>query len=98
MKNNSSRKFGLSPADIIAALRETLPATFCRTQIDKLFGGLICSGTQRNLDSAGHGPECFRMGRKVAYTKDTYLEWFKEYLTKRWVDAPLFDSSTHQDS
>lgn len=50
-----------------------------RTEIEKFTGGLISEKYQANLDSAGKGPAGrIRVGRKIAYPVNEYLNWLKE--------------------
>lgn len=48
-----------------------------RSEIAKFTGGLINPRTVANLDSKGTGPPRFRVGRKVAYPVDTFIEWLE---------------------
>lgn len=64
-----------------------LPPIFTRSVAVKATGGLIAVGTLANLDSAGEGPpDKIRLGRKVAYERESFVEWFLARLegTKGW--------------
>lgn len=54
-----------------------------RTEVKRFTGGIISEKYQANLDSQGRGPEGrFRIGRKVVYTKKSYVSWLKTRSTK----------------
>lgn len=58
-------------------LSNSLPPIFTRQTAAKLLGGLISTGTLANLDCDGKGPPVkIRLGRKVAYERDTFIDWF----------------------
>ena len=48
-----------------------------RSHIKKLTGGLLDGKTVANYDSLGTGPpKRFRMGNKIFYPVDEFLDWF----------------------
>jgi hypothetical protein len=47
--------------------------------IEKLMPGVISSKTLANLHSLGVGPASFKMGRKVFYERDAFVEWLLNY-------------------
>ena len=54
-----------------------------RSEIARFTGGLLCGRTLANLDSLGKGPGRIRIGRKVCYRVNSFVEW----LEKRAVAA-----------
>jgi len=63
---------------ILERLRTSLPATFSRSEIPRLFGGMIAPGTVANAESRGQGPSGkFYVGRRACYQRDLFLEWLK---------------------
>lgn len=62
---------------IVEEFRATLPPFFKRTQVEALTGGILNAKTLANLDSQGLGPERFRVGRLVAYEKESFLLWLQ---------------------
>ena len=63
-------------------LRSELPATFSRTEIGKLFGGIIAPGTLANEDSHGTGPKgLFFIGRRACYKREEFLDWLEARMT-----------------
>jgi hypothetical protein len=58
-------------------LLESLPALIARTQIEELLGGTISRTYLQNLDSEGRGPDKIRIGRKIAYTRESLVAWLK---------------------
>ena len=47
-----------------------------RSEIKNFTGGLLSPGTLANLDCRGLGPRNkIRMNRRVAYEKDSLIEW-----------------------
>ena len=67
---------------IIEKLRTTLPPVFGRTEINRLFPGILHNKTQANRDSCGEGCPHYKMGRKVFYDRDVFLEWFEKKIKK----------------
>lgn len=59
----------------LSALSEKLPPIISRDRIEKYLGGVITAKRLANLDSLGEGPPRIRIGRKIAYQTDTFLEW-----------------------
>jgi hypothetical protein len=50
-------------------------------QLDQFTGGLLCAKTLANHDSKGTGPKVrLKVGRKVAYTVQSLIEWMSERL------------------
>jgi hypothetical protein len=48
-----------------------------RSEVRKFTGGMISPGTMANLDSRGEGPPQIRIGRKVGYKVDDFIEWLE---------------------
>jgi len=69
--------------DLVAAL----PPTFARSEVPKLTGGMIASGTLANLDSkdgkekAGNLRGLFYFRRRACYRRDAFLTWFASHLS-----------------
>ena len=59
----------------LSTLLSKLPPIIARDQVHKLLGGVISAKTLANLDSEGKGPKRMRIGRKVVYKADGFLEW-----------------------
>lgn len=68
--------------NLIEKLRETLPAVFGRTEIEKLMPGTLSSKTLANLNSCGEGPPYWKQGRRCLYEKDSFLNWFSKRIQK----------------
>jgi hypothetical protein len=65
---------------IIKKLKESMPPVFTRKELPKLLGGILTVGHMSNIDAAKLGPPRMRLKRHVIYEKDSFLEWFKNYL------------------
>lgn len=64
---------------LVDVLTEKLPPVFSRRFVEEITGGLIKRYTLSNMDSKGEGPPSFKLGNKVGYEKQSFLEW----ITKR---------------
>jgi hypothetical protein len=53
-----------------------LPLIFGRKAIEELMPGIISSKTLSNLHSLGRGPQFFKIGRRVFYERESFIEWF----------------------
>jgi len=67
--------------EVIEALRRELPPVIARHAIGRLLGEIVHPRTVANLDSRGEGPPRIRLGRKIAYPRDSFLEWFAARMT-----------------
>lgn len=67
---------------LIEKLRETLPAVFSRTEVERLMPGTLSSKTLANLQSAGDGPPIWKQGRRCLYEKDSFLRWYSKRVHK----------------
>ncbi len=57
-------------------LEAALPPVIARSQIDRLFGGIIAGRTIANADSRGTGPGGkFYVGRRACYKTHDLLVW-----------------------
>lgn len=57
--------------------QKELPPVIARESIGHLFGGLIKPSSLTSKQSRGEGPdEAYRIGRKIAYKRDSFLLWF----------------------
>lgn len=61
--------------NILTNLAETLPQILTRKDIGKFFGSLISPRYLANLDSSKKGPKKARIGHKVVYQREDFLEW-----------------------
>lgn len=61
----------------LSTLYRTLPPAFSRQEASKLFCGLYTSGSLANLDSQGKGPKTIKLGRKVVYIREDFIEWLE---------------------
>lgn len=67
---------------LFSRLSAELPPVIARSEVPRLLGGLVSSGTLANADSAGQGPAGrFYMGKRAAYGRDELLDWLRERLT-----------------
>ena len=64
-------------ADRYFELEKSLPAILSRTEVPKLTGGLISAGRLANLDCLGQGPKSIRCGRKIGYTRESFICWLR---------------------
>ena len=48
-----------------------------RSEVKKFSGGLLTSGTMRNLDSLGEGPPKEKFGKKICYDVRDLVEWME---------------------
>lgn len=56
-------------------LRQELPPVFTRRTACKVMGGWMSEGTLANRSSAGTGPDCIRVGRKILYYRENFINW-----------------------
>lgn len=64
-------------------LIETLPPIFCREEAARQLGGIFTARTLKNMDCRGDGPQVTaRIGKKVAYERDSFVHWLREYSRK----------------
>jgi hypothetical protein len=62
-------------------LESYLPPFFTRQEAAKHLGNVIAPRTLRNLDNKGIGPGvAVRIGHKVAYERENFIEWLKKYV------------------
>ena len=67
--------------EFLDKLNKTLPALVDRTTASKAFDGLLTVRAMANADNKGQGPKGRRkIGRKVVYERDSFLEWIKTIL------------------
>jgi hypothetical protein len=65
-------------------LSQTLPPIFSRHVASQAIGGLISEKTMSNEDSLGCGPSVrMTIGNRVAYERDSFLEWLRKKI-KSW--------------
>lgn len=64
--------------DLLAKYRDLLPPMFAREAVEQLLPGIISASRLNNLDCEGKGPKgAMRIGRKVVYDRDRFLEWLE---------------------
>lgn len=66
------------PNIIFEAIMPQLPCLLTRKDISRHFGTLISPRYLANLDSKGHGPRKLKIGNKVAYRKEDFVEWLSD--------------------
>lgn len=59
----------------LANILPNLPLLLTRKDIGKFFGTLISPRYLANLDSEAKGPRRKRIGHKVVYHRDDFVEW-----------------------
>jgi hypothetical protein len=70
-------------SELVFNLKENLPPLFTRKEACQHLGGLFKPNTLKNIDYQGLGPKCKqRVGRKVLYTRDNFIEWLNNYVEK----------------
>lgn len=72
----------MDTAHFLEALRTSLPATFSRQEAARHLKGIYSAGGLANLDSEGRGPGGVRLGRIVAYEKESFLAWLEGRIQK----------------
>lgn len=70
------RKLFMS-SSFVEALRQTLPPTFSRSVAADALKGVFSAGRLATLDSKGEGPGGVRIGRVVAYERESFLRWLE---------------------
>jgi hypothetical protein len=64
----------------VEKISESLPPIFTRSVAVSNLGGLLGAKTLANIDNKGKGPTSkIRMGKKVLYERDSFIEWLKQY-------------------
>ena len=65
--------------DMWTELRDSWPSVIItRAQVGRWSGGLLQSGTLRNLDSLGQGPPRQKVGRKIVYRITDLITWMRD--------------------
>lgn len=67
---------------IIENLRKTLPPTFTRNATPPLIGNVYKYQTLCNMDNMGKGAPSTKLGNRVIYEKESFLEWLSGRLGK----------------
>lgn len=65
----------LNKSLIIKQLSQELPAIFGRTAVPRLLPGVYEYQTLCNLESEGDGPPFTKIGKKICYERDSFLQW-----------------------
>jgi hypothetical protein len=64
----------------VERISESLPPIFTRSVAVSNLGGLLGAKTLANIDNRGQGPTSkIRMGKKVLYERESFIEWLKQY-------------------
>lgn len=72
MSNSTPKKVNLS------ILSKDWESPFiAREKVEKFTGGIVNPRYLANLDSIGEGPPRVRVGRKVAYPVQAFIEWLE---------------------
>lgn len=65
-------------SEFIDELARNMPPFFTRADAKKATFGVIDGGYLAVLACKGVGPRCVKMGGKVLYRKDDFIQWLKE--------------------
>lgn len=65
---------------LINRLRAELPLCFTRQHISRHLGGLLSSKALAMLDHRQAGPQKLNLGRRVAYERESFLNWLEKRL------------------
>jgi hypothetical protein len=66
---------------LLSIMRKELQPIFCRQDLVKYVGGIFKPKTLKNMDSKGTGPGiAVRVGKKIAYEKESFIDWFRKYI------------------
>lgn len=79
--NISSTKWP-SEKHLYTEIREMLPAVFTRKQAASCLNGLLSAHSLSNLDSLGQGPAKQRIGRRVMYERETFVDWLENHFAR----------------
>ena len=82
--------------EFISALRQTLPPTFSRAVAADALKGVFSAGRLANLDSMGEGPGGVRIGRVVAYERETFLRWLESRMDTPSLNKRLRGCVVHK--
>lgn len=67
--------------EIIQSLGQTLPPMVDRETACKVLGGVMTVKGFANADKNGTGPQIrAKLGKKIAYPKDSFLEWLRDMM------------------
>lgn len=80
----------------VEALRQTLPPTFSRAVAADALKGVFSAGRLATLDSMGEGPGGVRIGRVVAYERETFLAWLEARMDTPAMGRRLGGCVTHK--
>lgn len=65
--------------EILELLEKELPSFFPRTRAVKALNGIFTYQTLSNYESRKIGPPVHYMGRVACYTKESFIEWLRNY-------------------
>lgn len=60
---------------LIDRVRESLPPLFSVDEALRLMPGVFAASTLRNAMARGQGPEVIRIGRRVAFERNSFCDW-----------------------
>lgn len=63
--------------NLIKSLEEALPPVFARCKLTELTGHLINTRTITNRMSRGDGPPGIKIGKKVGFSRDEFINWLR---------------------
>ena len=63
---------------ILEKLTRELPPLFARAAVPKLLPGIYQYQTLCNFETEGIGPPSTKIGKKVCYERESFLQWFSE--------------------
>ena len=67
-------------AHLLEQFAKEFPPIIARTEVGRLTGGLISPRTMANLDSKRLGPRKIKFGKKVAYSRDSFILFLSKRL------------------
>jgi hypothetical protein len=69
--------------ELATNLEKSLPPFFTRKEACEHLYGIFKPKTLKNIDYQGLGPkDKQRIGRKVIYSRDSFIEWVNSYVNK----------------
>jgi len=68
----------ISKHSILEQLSQELPPVFARAAVSRFLPGIYEPQTLCNMESQGSGPPSTKIGKKVCYERDSFLQWLGE--------------------
>jgi hypothetical protein len=66
----------------IRSLEDALPPVFARQMLTELTGNLFNSRTITNRMSRGDGPPGIKIGRKIGFSRNSFINWLRTQTEK----------------